>query len=286
MDIIRSLHDMRQRVLLIRSLNQSIAFVPTMGYLHDGHLSLLHDARKRGDVVVLSIFVNPTQFGQGEDFEEYPRDLERDSRLAEEAGCDIVFAPSAHDMYPQDYATYVGVEGITQTLCGASRPGHFRGVTTVVSKLFHIVQPHVAIFGNKDFQQLAVIRRMTEDLNMSVEIIGMPIFREADGLAMSSRNVYLSADQRQQALALSRALTEARQLVAAGELNCATIISTLKSRLSQQPDARIDYIQICHQRTLKDQLQADHDSVLLMAVFIGQTRLIDNGLLMESIGND
>lgn len=277
---------MRQRVLLIRSLNQSIAFVPTMGYLHDGHLSLLHDARKRGDVVVLSIFVNPTQFGQGEDFEEYPRDLERDSRLAEEAGCDIVFAPSAHDMYPQDYATYVGVEGITQTLCGASRPGHFRGVTTVVSKLFHIVQPHVAIFGNKDFQQLAVIRRMTEDLNMSVEIIGMPIFREADGLAMSSRNVYLSADQRQQALALSRALTEARQLVAAGELNCATIISTLKSRLSQQPDARIDYIQICHQRTLKDQLQADHDSVLLMAVFIGQTRLIDNGLLMESIGND
>ena len=281
MDIISSLHDMQQRVLLTRSLNKRIAFVPTMGYLHAGHLSLIDEARKRGDVVVLSIFVNPTQFGQGEDFEDYPRDLERDSSLAKGAGVDIIFAPSARDMYPNGYATYVDVEGITQTLCGASRPGHFRGVTTVVSKLFHIVQPHVAIFGNKDFQQLAVIRRMTEDLNMAVEIVGMPIFREADGLAMSSRNVYLSADQRQQALALSQSLAKARELVAAGKLDCELIIAELKGLISRQPEARIDYIQICHQRTLADQLQVDHDSVLLMAVFIGQTRLIDNGLLME-----
>ena len=236
--------------------------------------------------MVLSIFVNPTQFGQGEDFEDYPRDLERDSALAEGAGVDIIFAPSARDMYPSGYATYVDVEGITQTLCGASRPGHFRGVTTVVSKLFHIVQPHVTIFGNKDFQQLAVIRRMTEDLNMAVEIIGMPIFREADGLAMSSRNVYLSADQRQQALVLSQSLAKARELVAAGELNSELIIAVLKGLISQQPEARIDYIQICHQRTLDDQLQVDPDSVLLMAVFIGQTRLIDNGLLMENRSDD
>jgi len=189
MDIITSVSEMQQRMLTARQAGKLISFVPTMGYLHQGHLSLLEEGRKRGDLLVLSIFVNPTQFGQGEDFEDYPRDLEKDSELARQVGVDIIFAPTASGMYPNGYSTYVDVEKITENLCGASRPGHFRGVSTVVSKLFNIVQPHVALFGAKDFQQLAVIRRMTLDMNMPVEIVGMPIFREADGLAMSSRNV-------------------------------------------------------------------------------------------------
>ncbi|MCW8858379.1 MAG: pantoate--beta-alanine ligase [Deltaproteobacteria bacterium] len=281
MDMINSIDEMQQRAQLASVSGQKISFVPTMGYLHKGHLSLLEEGRKRGDLLVLSIFVNPTQFGQGEDFEDYPRDLQRDADLAEQAGVDIIFAPTAKAMYPQHYATYVEVEGITENLCGASRPGHFRGVATVVTKLFNIVQPDSAIFGTKDFQQLAVIRRMTADMNMPVTIVGMPIFRERDGLAMSSRNVYLSADQRQQALVLSQSLAVARQLVAAGELSSATIIQSLKTKISAQPDAHIDYIQICHQLSLADQEQVDIDSVLLLAVYVGQTRLIDNGYLVE-----
>jgi pantoate--beta-alanine ligase len=281
MDMINSIDEMQQRAQLASVSGQKISFVPTMGYLHKGHLSLLEEGRKRGDLLVLSIFVNPTQFGQGEDFEDYPRDLQRDADLAEQAGVDIIFAPTAKAMYPQHYATYVEVEGITENLCGASRPGHFRGVATVVTKLFNIVQPDSAIFGTKDFQQLAVIRRMTADMNMPVTIVGMPIFRERDGLAMSSRNVYLSAGQRHQALVLSQSLAVARQLVAAGELSSATIIQSLKTKISAQPDAHIDYIQICHQLSLADQEQVDIDSVLLLAVYVGQTRLIDNGYLVE-----
>ncbi|SHI42826.1 pantothenate synthetase [Malonomonas rubra DSM 5091] len=280
MDIITSPETMQQRALAERSEGRRISFVPTMGYLHAGHISLLEEGRKRGDLLVLSIFVNPTQFGQGEDFEDYPRDLQRDAELADEAGVDIIFAPVASAMYPKGYATYVYVENITEGLCGASRPGHFRGVTTVVSKLFNIVQPHVALFGNKDFQQLAVIRRMVLDLNMPIEVVGMPIFREEDGLAMSSRNVYLSAEQRKQALALSQALTTARNLAAVGDLDCAEIISTISEDIAKQPDARIDYIKICHQLTLHEQSAVDQDSVLLLAVYIGKTRLIDNGFLL------
>ncbi len=272
---------MQQRALQARATGQQIAFVPTMGYLHQGHLSLLEEGRKRGDLLVLSIFVNPTQFGQGEDFEDYPRDLQRDTELAESVGTDIIFAPTAGDMYPKGYATYVDVEGITETLCGASRAGHFRGVTTVVSKLFNIVQPHVALFGEKDFQQLAVIRRMTLDLNMPVEVIGMPIYREADGLAMSSRNVYLSEEQRAQALVLSQAIAEARRQVVAGQTESAAIIQSVQEMIGQQPEARIDYVQICHQLSLQDQPQVDEDSVLLLAVFIGKTRLIDNSYLKD-----
>ncbi len=271
---------MQQWVARIRSAGETISFVPTMGFLHQGHLSLLEEGRRRGDKLVLSIFVNPTQFGQGEDFEDYPRDLQQDSQLAEGVGVDVIFAPTAAEMYPSGYATYVDVEGITETLCGASRPGHFRGVCTVVSKLFNIVQPTCAVFGNKDFQQLAVIRRMTLDLNFPVEIIGMPIFREADGLAMSSRNVYLTSDQRQQALVLSRSIEQARALVRDGETDCQVIIAQLKRLIEQQPDARIDYIQICHQLSLADQAQVDADSVLLLAVYVGQPRLIDNGFLL------
>lgn len=272
---------MQQRSLTARAAGQRISFVPTMGFLHQGHLSLLEEGRKRGDLLVLSIFVNPTQFGQGEDFEDYPRDLQLDSQLAEKAGVDIIFAPTASDMYPRGYATYVDVEGITEVLCGASRPGHFRGVTTVVTKLFNIVQPHVALFGNKDFQQLAVIRRMTLDQNMPVEIVGLPIYREDDGLAMSSRNVFLSEDHRQQALSLSRSLAEAKRLAAAGVVASAKIMTAVKQEVSAQPDARIDYLKICHQLTLTEQAKVDADSVLLLAVFFDKTRLIDNSFLLD-----
>lgn len=281
MDIISTVASMQQRVGAARAAGQRISFVPTMGFLHAGHLSLLEEGRKRGDLLVLSIFVNPTQFGQGEDFEDYPRDLQRDAELAESAGVDIIFAPVATEMYPKGYATYVDVEGITAGLCGASRPGHFRGVTTVVNKLFNIVQPHVALFGNKDFQQLAVIRRMVADLNLPVEIVGMPIFRENDGLAMSSRNVYLSADQRQQALVLSRSIGAAKRLAAVGDINSQEIVESIREAISEQPDARIDYVKICHQFTLEDQSIVDSDSVLLLAVYVGKTRLIDNAFLLD-----
>jgi len=280
MKIITSVGEMQQWSAAVRGAGETISLVPTMGFLHRGHLSLLDQGRTRGDKLVLSIFVNPTQFGQGEDFEDYPRELQQDSQLAEKAGVDVIFAPEAKGMYPSGYATYVDVEGITDTLCGASRPGHFRGVCTVVTKLFNIVQPHNAIFGNKDFQQLAVIRRMTCDLNLPVEIIGMPSFREEDGLAMSSRNVYLGADQRRQALVLSQAIRRAREMVAAGETASSSIIEQLRKLIEQQPDAQVDYIQICHQLSLEDQIIVDSDSVLLLAVFVGQTRLIDNGFLL------
>ncbi len=289
MDIIKSVTEMQQRAVSARTAGQTISFVPTMGFLHQGHLSLLEEGRRRGDLLVLSIFVNPTQFGPGEDLDVYPRDLEQDSQLAQQADVDIIFAPDAKDIYPPGYATYVNVEGISEPLCGSSRPGHFRGICTVVSKLFNIIQPQVAIFGNKDFQQLAVIKRMTLDMNLPVEILGLPIFREADGLAMSSRNVYLTQDQRKQALVLSQSLATAKELVGAGELDCAAIIAQLKKNIAQQPDARIDYVQICHQLTLEDQIRVDADSVLLLAVFIGKTRLIDNSHLVtfcEITNND
>jgi pantoate--beta-alanine ligase len=280
LEIINSPQQMQQRCLALRAAGKTIAFVPTMGYLHEGHLSLLREGRQRGDILILSIFVNPTQFGQGEDFASYPRELERDAALAESAGTDIIFAPEAGTMYPRGYATYVDVEGLTDTLCGASRPGHFRGVTTVVCKLFTLVQPHIALFGQKDFQQLAVIRRMTEDLNLPVQILGMPIVREADGLAMSSRNVYLSADQRQQALVLVRAIASAKQLVQGGETDAAAILTRIRQLIDAMPEARIDYLQICHQTSLRQQQRVDADSVLLLAVYIGTTRLIDNSILL------
>ncbi len=280
MHIIKTAREMQAWSQQARANGQTISFVPTMGFLHAGHLSLLKEGRKQGDLLVLSIFVNPTQFGQGEDFEDYPRDLERDSEVAKEANVDVIFAPTAAEMYPSGYATYINVEGITETLCGASRPGHFRGVCTVVSKLFNLVQPHKAFFGNKDFQQLAVIRRMVADLNMMVEIVGMPIFRESDGLAMSSRNVYLNPGQRQQALSLSHALDDGRKLVASGTTDCADLIGTLTRQITSQPEAVVDYVKICHQLTLEDQRTVNNDSVLLLAVRFGTTRLIDNGYLV------
>jgi len=281
MEIIRDVARMQKICLDLRREGKRIAFVPTMGFLHEGHLSLLREGREQGDVLVLSIFVNPTQFGQGEDFESYPRDLTRDAELARSAGTDLIFAPEAKDMYPNGYATYVDVEGLTDTLCGASRPGHFRGVTTVVTKLFNIVQPHVALFGCKDFQQLAVIQRMTADLNLPVDVVGMPIVREADGLAMSSRNVYLSPAERQQALALIASIRQASGMASEGETDAARIIAAVTERLTQETDLVIDYVHICHGRTLEDVTSVDSDSVLLLAVKIGATRLIDNAFLLD-----
>jgi len=280
MEIITDVKQMQRLCLDLRREGKRIAFVPTMGYLHEGHLSLLREGRERGDVLVLSIFVNPAQFGQGEDFEAYPRDLSRDAEMARSVGTDLLFAPEVRGMYPAGYATYVDVEGLTDTLCGRSRPGHFRGVTTVVAKLFGIVQPHEAFFGCKDFQQLAVIRRMTLDLNLPVEVVGMPIVREADGLAMSSRNVYLSAGERQQALVLSQAIALAQKMARDGVRNVGEILAALRLMIEKQNDARIDYLQICHQLTLQEQDRIDSDSVLLMAVFFGKTRLIDNSFLL------
>lgn len=280
MDIVQDTAAMQQHCLELRAAGKTISFVPTMGYLHEGHLSLLRAGRERGDVLVLSIFVNPTQFGPNEDFDSYPQDMANDLALARSVGVDLVWTPSLNQVYPPNYATYVNVDGLTDTLCGASRPGHFRGVTTIVCKLLNVVQPNVALFGQKDFQQLAVIRRMVTDLNVPVEITGMPIVREDDGLAMSSRNVYLSAEQRQQALVLSRSIKLARKMAQAQELDSNEILAVLRQTIEAQPEARIDYLQICHQLTLEDQEIVDKDSVLLLAVFVGKTRLIDNSFLL------
>jgi pantoate--beta-alanine ligase len=281
MDIITDITEMQSRCLTAREAGKRIAFVPTMGFLHEGHASLLREGRRSGDLLVLSIFVNPTQFGPQEDLDRYPRDFARDEAIARAAGVDVIFYPTAITIYPPDYATYITVEGsLTDVLEGACRPGHFRGVATVVAKLFLLVQPHVAFFGQKDFQQLAVIRRMTTDLNLPVEIVGMPIVREVDGLALSSRNVYLSADERQQALVLSRALTAARRMAHSGVRDAGKILAALQAMIEEQSAARIDYLKICHQATLREQELVDGDSVLLLAVFVGKTRLIDNSFLL------
>jgi pantoate--beta-alanine ligase len=281
MDLITDLTEMQSRCLAARAAGQRIAFVPTMGYLHEGHASLLREGRVRGDLLVLSIFVNPTQFGPTEDLDRYPRDLNRDEALARAAGVDMIFYPTAATIYPPGYSTWVTVEGgLTDVLEGASRPGHFRGVATVVAKLLLLVQPHVALFGCKDFQQLAVIRRMALDLNLPVEIVGLPTVREADGLALSSRNVYLTPGERQQALALVAALRLAAQAAQNGELAVRKLLLLAEGRLHQEPELRIDYLTIRHQATLREAVTIDADSVMLIAVQLGKTRLIDNGMLL------
>ncbi|MBN2644611.1 MAG: pantoate--beta-alanine ligase [Desulfuromonadaceae bacterium] len=281
MELIQDVQVLQQRMLDERAAGKTISFVPTMGFLHQGHLSLLEEGRRRGDVLVLSIFVNPTQFGPNEDFDNYPRALQRDMDLAQTTGVDIIFAPDASAMYPAGSATLVHVSGLTENLCGASRPGHFDGVTTVVNKLFNLVQPHVALFGMKDFQQLAVIRKMVVDLNMPIEIVGMPIVREKDGLAMSSRNTYLSDDLRRQGLSLITAIRTLCRSALAGERNTARLIEQAREIISAQPSAQIDYIQICHDLTLQDMEMVDEHAVVLLAVRFGATRLIDNHYLLQ-----
>ena len=281
METINDITEMQQRCLALREAGKRIAFVPTMGFLHEGHLSLLQEGRKQGDVLVLSIFVNPTQFGASEDLDIYPRDFERDERLAREAGTDLIFYPTADTVYPENYCSYLSVEGpLTETLEGACRPGHFRGVATVVAKLFNIVQPHVALFGRKDFQQLAVIRQMARDFNMPVDIKGMPIIREADGLAMSSRNVYLSDDERRQSLSLNQSLSLAAELARGGEANAQNILEAALKRITAESSASIEYVKICNADTLEEVEAIDQRSVMLLAVKVGTTRLIDNSYLL------
>ncbi|MBJ6724203.1 pantoate--beta-alanine ligase [Geomesophilobacter sediminis] len=278
MRVIQTVAEMQQ---FAREHRGQIALVPTMGYLHAGHASLMIEAKKRAPIVVASVFVNPTQFGVNEDLDSYPRDLERDKQIATEAGVDVIFAPTAPDMYPKGYLTYVNVEGITGHLCGASRPGHFRGVTTVVAKLFNIVAPKVALFGKKDFQQLAVIRRMVRDLNMDLEIVGMPIVREADGLAMSSRNTKLSAEDRRKALCLYRSIGAARTAFAAGERSVAKLRETAVSVIAAEPAAEIDYLEFRDPDSLEPLETAEARTLYALAVRLGGVRLIDNCILGE-----
>ena len=267
---------MQETAESLRQSGKIIGFVPTMGYLHDGHLSLIHIARQRADVVIISIFVNPTQFGQNEDLGKYPRDLKRDEKLAVEAGTDIIFYPSEENMYPGGYRTYVSVEKITEVLCGASRPNHFRGVTTVCAKLFNTVKPHFAVFGQKDAQQAVVIQRMVTDLNLELEIVVGPIVREKDGLAMSSRNTYLTPDQRQDALSLYQSLHLARSMIDGGERDTGILIKAMQELIQSKNNTRVDYIQIVHPETLQSLDRIQENALIALAVFVGDTRLIDN----------
>ncbi len=279
-EIVKTPSEMRARSDAWRAQGKRIAFVPTMGYLHRGHVSLLEEARRRGDVSVLSIFVNPTQFGPKEDLSRYPRDLDGDLAKARAAGVDVAYVPDAAAMYPDGYQTFVEVEELQKGLCGASRPGHFRGVATVVLKLFHAVQPHVALFGRKDYQQLRVITRMVRDLDLGVEIVGMPIVREDDGLAMSSRNAYLSPDERLRALALSRALLAAREAFEQGERDAARLVDSARTTLHLTPGVRLDYLELRDAETLAPvDGRVTRPVVMAVAAFVGATRLIDNQLL-------
>lgn len=275
-DIIVKIAEMQTWAQSQREKKHKIAFVPTMGYFHEGHLTLMRTGRQLGDKLVVSLFVNPTQFGPNEDFETYPRDTESDLALARETGVDVLFMPETPALYPDGYQTYVNLDHLPKHLCGLSRPTFFRGVATVVTKLFNIVKPHVAVFGKKDYQQLAVIRRMVKDLNLDIEIIGAETVREADGLAMSSRNAYLTPAQRIPALSLFQALTQAKASVAKGEQDAAHIIATAKAAISSHPDTDIDYIKICDPDTLNDIKHITKPVIMALAVFVGQTRLIDN----------
>ncbi|MFZ5641560.1 MAG: pantoate--beta-alanine ligase [Bacillota bacterium] len=279
MKIIKTIAEMKEYSAEVRAAGKVLGFVPTMGYLHEGHLTLMRESGKKCDVTVASIFVNPLQFGQGEDYEEYPRDLTRDAALAEKAGVAAVFAPTAAEMYPRGYNTFVDVAGVTGPLCGWSRPGHFRGVTTVVNKLFNIVQPHFAFFGQKDAQQVLVIRKMAVDLNMNLEIVVVPIVREADGLAMSSRNVYLDPAARQAATVLFRSLAKARELVEHGERDPEAVKQAVKDIITGEPLAKIDYVELLSMPDLTATSRLTGQNLLALAVFIGKTRLIDNAVL-------
>jgi 3-methyl-2-oxobutanoate hydroxymethyltransferase len=259
-----------------RARGLRISFVPTMGYLHDGHLSLVREARRRGDRVVVSIFVNPIQFDREEDLVSYPRDPERDRALLTEAGVDVLFAPDPREMYPEEFVTSVGVDRLTAHLCGAHRPGHFGGVTTVVAKLFHAVKPHVAVFGEKDYQQLAVVRRMARDLDFGVEVVGAPIVREADGLAMSSRNARLKGDFRAAARVVPASLDAAREALLRGARTSEAVVGTLAQRLAEEPRAKLEYAVVCDAATLEPIAVIDRPVQLAVAVWVGGVRLIDN----------
>ena len=283
MKIIESVKEMQEFSESMRNSGKRIAFVPTMGYFHRGHLSLMEEGKKLGDCLVISIYVNPTQFGPEEDLEKYPRDFEQDRKLSEDVGVDVIFYPPNNEMYPEHYQTYVDVEGVTKNLCGLSRPGHFRGVTTICAKLFNIVKPHVTVFGKKDFQQLTTIKRMVTDLNMNLEVMGMPTVREADGLAMSSRNTYLKEEERASALSLSRSLKLAKELCDDGEKNAGKIIDEIQKFIEGHPHTNIDYVKICDTNTMEDVEYLESKAVVALAVRVGKTRLIDNYVFGETL---
>lgn len=283
MRIVSSVKEMQEVSESERLAGRRVVLVPTMGYFHEGHLNLMREGRTRGDLLVVSLYVNPAQFAPTEDFAAYPRDFERDRRLAEEVGVDVIFSPGDGEMYPEGYQTYVEVEKVTRNLCGISRPSFFRGVTTVCAKLFHIVKPHVTVFGKKDFQQWVTICRMVRDLNMEIEVVGLPTMREPDGLAMSSRNVYLTSEERDSALSLCRSLRIADEMHRKGERDAAAILLAVRKFISDHPRARIDYARICDSRTLQDIERIEGEGVLALAVWVGKTRLIDNHVLGEPL---
>jgi pantoate--beta-alanine ligase len=263
----------------IRAAGETIAFVPTMGFLHEGHLSLMRMARSLANHVVVSIFVNPTQFDPGEDFEVYPRDIEQDSKKVNAEGADTLFLPDTTELYPSAFETYIRLERLFKRLCGRFRPHHFVGVATIVAKLFNIVCPNLAIFGKKDYQQWLIIRRMVHDLNMNIEVIGAPIVRESDGLALSSRNSYLKKEERIKALSLFEALTAAEKKVATGVRNAVVIIQEAVDRISMHEGVAIDYVSVCDPETLDDVTEINKPVLMALAVKVGKTRLIDNLLL-------
>jgi pantoate--beta-alanine ligase len=283
MKIIKSVKKMQSYSESLRLQGKRIAFVPTMGYFHEGHLSLMKEAKKMAGCVVVSIYVNPAQFGPKEDFSKYPRDLERDLKMAESVKVDVIFYPPDDEIYPADYQTYVDVEKVTRNLCGISRPGHFCGVTTICLKLFNIVKPHIAIFGKKDFQQYISIKRMVDDLNLDLQIIGLTTVREPDGLAMSSRNKYLKENERSSALTLFVSLKLAQKLYSGGERKASTIINEVKKLIKKADYTDIDYVKICETNTLNDVNEIKSQSVIALAVKVGKTRLIDNHVFGEKL---
>lgn len=274
MQIATTVAQTRALVKSWRREGKTIGLVPTMGFLHEGHASLIQKCRAENDIVVVSVFVNPTQFGPNEDLEAYPRDFQRDCALCEALGADLIFHPEPDEMY-QDPCAFVSIDTLSENLCGKTRPIHFRGVCTVVSKLFHIVAPDRAYFGQKDAQQLAIIRKMVQDLNFDIQIVGCPIIREEDGLAKSSRNTYLSAEEREAALCLSRAVNRGREIIAAG-VDRESVLSEMRSIIEAEPLAKIDYVSMVDALTMQDVETVDRDVLVAMAVYIGKTRLIDN----------
>ena len=279
MKVIDSIQRMAMLSKILKKESRTIGFVPTMGYFHDGHLSLIKTAKQHTDVAIVSIFVNPKQFSPNEDLDKYPRDFKRDEEMARLAGVDVLFYPSAGDMYPEDYATYVDVERLSNALCGPGRLGHFKGVTTVVAKLFGIIKPDIAYFGQKDAQQSIIIKKMAEDLNMDIEIKVLPTIREKDGLAMSSRNIYLSDKERKDALCISHALSRAEAAVKSGEMDASKIVKMIEDIIKEKSTARIDYIEAVDTKTLSPVDTIAGETLIALAVFIGGTRLIDNAIL-------
>ena len=284
MVVLRTIADLRRWREECWRLRKTVGFVPTMGYLHRGHLALMEEAKRRADHVVVSIFVNPKQFGAGEDLDKYPRDLERDLRLCQDVGVDAVFTPEGSEIYPPGFQTRVVVEHLGQNLCGRYRPDFFPGVATVVTKLFCLVRPDIAVFGEKDYQQLVVVIQLSRDLHLGVEVVGHPTVREDDGLALSSRNAYLSPDQRRSALSLSQSLLAARRMVAEGERRVAVLVERVKAMIEAKPHTKVQYAQVVDGETMADLTEVTPRAVMALAVFVGTARLIDNMRLWPDAG--